>query len=907
MLRSFARAGLGLGLAVATLFASQPARAQDFPSLDPPLLAPSTSHDNPVTVIPPAADDPPAVLPDPEAPPAVPPAPAVVPEISFVPIDAPALLPEPEEEPADNNEATAADIPPPPVNAAPAEVASEPPTGAPEPVKALVEGPLHEAFLSPAKNRDRPRVEKAPPPPVVERPGVDRPSTEAQWIDGYWEWDAGRSDYLWVTGTWRVAPPGRFWVNGYWKRDDAGWYRVDGFWSDRQTDRLDFRKEGPPAERPTEDVGQAPASDTFYVPGQHVPDGDGVRWQAGYWTKTQAGWSWVPASWVKQPEGWTFQEGYWDRVLEDRGTLFAPAEVSQAAQASGEVVYQPVAQIAPETYNLLYGSLGRPTSAYDGYPGCYFDPSGRYFGYADYGNIGLYTGYLDAPYAGSLGYPYASSGLGGYGYDGGYGFDGGYGYGGGYGLGGFGNYGSRLGGFGNYGSGLGGFGGGFGGLGLGLAGQFLGGSGFGGGYGYGSPFLGGYGLPFAGGFGSPLFGGYGSGYGRNGYRNGGRNGNDRYRGYPFYPGNGDNRGQRPGYVGDGDRNNRAPGFVGDGDRDGRGPGLGGGGLPRPQLPTRPNGPLSNPSFVNSTRGLPTFNQRGEINGVGRGYVGPQGLRNAYPLAAGTNAFANPIQRNMLANGGRARGDAFPRGTVVPRPTSAVLRRDAARPAFGGGANPTFVNNSQNRPNSPGLPGLQGRPGAGLPPGLGRPGGGRAPIQDRQFAANLQPARGGNGPANPGMRIGQGMGGLPQGLRPGGANFPNAARQAGPGAPGMARPGGMNGFAGARPGGAGIAQPRPQMGGGPRAQPRMNLGGGGFAGAARGGAPGGGMPRGGLGGGMGGPARGGLGGGMGGMSRGGSAGGGMGGAARGGGFSGGGMGRAGGGGARGGGGGGGGRR
>ncbi|MCA1685377.1 MAG: hypothetical protein LC745_05225, partial [Planctomycetia bacterium] len=93
------------------------------------------------------------------------------------------------------------------------------------PVKPLTEGPLHEAFLSPAKDRDPVHVDKAPPPPIVERPGVDPPDPKAQWIEGYWEWDQARKDFTWVTGTWRVSPPGRFFVNGYWKRDDQGWYR----------------------------------------------------------------------------------------------------------------------------------------------------------------------------------------------------------------------------------------------------------------------------------------------------------------------------------------------------------------------------------------------------------------------------------------------------------------------------------------------------------------------------------------------------------------------------------------------------------------------------------------------------------------------------------------------------------
>ena len=138
-----------------------------------------------------------------------------------------------------------------------------------------------------------------------------------------------------MTGTWRVPPPGRFWVNGYWKRDDQGWYRVPGFWSERKTDRLDYRKNGPPQDRPDDEPGEPPAADCFYIPGQYYPDGDGVVWKKGFWTKVQPGWSWVPAQWVRQPDGWVFQDGYWDRTLEDRGTLFAPAEVDKSAPAAG--------------------------------------------------------------------------------------------------------------------------------------------------------------------------------------------------------------------------------------------------------------------------------------------------------------------------------------------------------------------------------------------------------------------------------------------------------------------------------------------------------------------------------------------------------------------------------------------
>ncbi len=73
------------------------------------------------------------------------------------------------------------------------------------PVRPLTEGPLHEAFLSPRKDRLPLRIEKGPPAPLTERPAVDPPSPSAEWIEGYWEWDAGRKDFIWVTGTWRSS------------------------------------------------------------------------------------------------------------------------------------------------------------------------------------------------------------------------------------------------------------------------------------------------------------------------------------------------------------------------------------------------------------------------------------------------------------------------------------------------------------------------------------------------------------------------------------------------------------------------------------------------------------------------------------------------------------------------------
>src|SRR5258708_5247571 len=92
------------------------------------------------------------------------------------------------------------------------DVANPPAAGAQEqrPVVALTDGPVHEAFISPAKDKEPAPIEKAPPAPIVERPAVDAPNPNALWIAGYWDWDTTRSDFVWVTGTWRVPPPGRF-------------------------------------------------------------------------------------------------------------------------------------------------------------------------------------------------------------------------------------------------------------------------------------------------------------------------------------------------------------------------------------------------------------------------------------------------------------------------------------------------------------------------------------------------------------------------------------------------------------------------------------------------------------------------------------------------------------------------
>ncbi len=259
-------------------------------------------------------------------------------------------------------------------------------------ISPLTEGPVHEAFLAPGSQAAYVTVERAPPKPIVERPGVEKTDGRAVWIPGYWDWDPTRDDFVWVTGTWRVPPPGRFWVNGFWQRDEDGWTRIPGFWSGESADELTYFDEGPPEQRVEEAVPPAPEVDqeVFYVPGQYEPSPAGpVTWRSGYWTQVQPNWCWVPSYWIWQPRGWLYVPGYWDYVLDRRGTLFAPALVSPSVVVVNQpIVYRPVVTIAYDSFDLLYGPIGRPSFFYDGYPGCYFDPLGSYYSFSSFGFFG---------------------------------------------------------------------------------------------------------------------------------------------------------------------------------------------------------------------------------------------------------------------------------------------------------------------------------------------------------------------------------------------------------------------------------------------------------------------------------------------------------------------------------------
>ena len=76
----------------------------------------------------------------------------------------------------------------------------------------MTRGPIHEAFAQPVNSGEvKPLVVPNKPPEAIEEvpPDVKPADENAIWIGGYWGWDDDRKDFDWVSGVWRVPPPGR--------------------------------------------------------------------------------------------------------------------------------------------------------------------------------------------------------------------------------------------------------------------------------------------------------------------------------------------------------------------------------------------------------------------------------------------------------------------------------------------------------------------------------------------------------------------------------------------------------------------------------------------------------------------------------------------------------------------------
>lgn len=210
-------------------------------------------------------------------------------------------------------------------------------------VEVLTRGPVHEAFAEPVvfDPKPGPIIPKEPPPQVEELPPDQKPEgTNIQWIPGYWSWDDGRNDYLWVSGIWRDVPPGRQWVPGYWNQVSGGFQWTAGAWVASDQGQAEYLPE-PPQSLEVGPNGPSPSADATWAPGCWYWQETRYVWRPGYWVAFQPNWLWVPAHYIWTPNGYLYVNGYWDHPLTTRGLAFAPVYFQQPVYVQPNFVYTP--------------------------------------------------------------------------------------------------------------------------------------------------------------------------------------------------------------------------------------------------------------------------------------------------------------------------------------------------------------------------------------------------------------------------------------------------------------------------------------------------------------------------------------------------------------------------------------
>jgi hypothetical protein len=192
-------------------------------------------------------------------------------------------------------------------------------------VQVLASGPIHEAFAEAVALNPEPGivVPKAPPDPIEEIPPELKPAGGVEWIPGYWAWDDDRNDFIWVSGIWRVPPPGRQWIPGYWEPVNEGYQWISGYWAKANAEVTKYLPE-PPESVEVGPSSNAPSTDYTWVPGCWLWHDGRYAWRPGYWTVVKPDRIWVPDHYVWTPRGYIFIGGYWDYIVIRRGVLFAP-------------------------------------------------------------------------------------------------------------------------------------------------------------------------------------------------------------------------------------------------------------------------------------------------------------------------------------------------------------------------------------------------------------------------------------------------------------------------------------------------------------------------------------------------------------------------------------------------------
>jgi hypothetical protein len=264
----------------------------------------------------------------------------------------------------------------------------------------LTRGPIHEAFAEVISYNPQPGqiVAKEPPKAIEEVPPAEKPEGDYAWIPGYWAWDHERENFIWVTGAWRIPPPGTTWVPGYWNEAANGHQWVGGYWGPVANTATAGKSPSetvyfpsPPQSVESGASTPAPSPDHFWVPGYWYWVNGQYVWRAGYWGRCQPDWVWIPARYAWTPGGYVFLAGHWDYALAKRGVVFCPVYFSNAYYVDPTYQYAP--SVCIQTPVLTGYLFCRPAYCHY-YFGDYYDPM--------YARVGIYPWY--AVHEGRFGY-----------------------------------------------------------------------------------------------------------------------------------------------------------------------------------------------------------------------------------------------------------------------------------------------------------------------------------------------------------------------------------------------------------------------------------------------------------------------------------------------------------------------
>jgi WXXGXW repeat (2 copies) len=272
---------------------------------------------------------------------------------------------------------------------APPPTAPQPDSALPPPAGAATDkiveqtrGPLNQGFaeMTSMTPQPSPPVDKQPPNPINEEPPDAKPDNpDAAWVPGYWSWNGENNNFLWVSGSWRVPPPGHRWIPGYWSEANSGYQWVSGFWTPEEVEEVTYLPAPPSYRDEGVDMSNPPDADHFWVPGFWAYRTRAYEWQPGYWSRVVANWMWIPAHYEWTPYGYVFTAGHWDYPLAQRGMLFTPVAFTAPIYQNASFVYTPQYLVALNT--LVDNLFVAP-----GYQTYYF---GDYYG-TQYAGLGIY-------------------------------------------------------------------------------------------------------------------------------------------------------------------------------------------------------------------------------------------------------------------------------------------------------------------------------------------------------------------------------------------------------------------------------------------------------------------------------------------------------------------------------------